>query len=139
MELLLFTQMCSFLWLRLLPALTVYMSNMTGILYEAGTVYLSSPPISSWGPYRSSFQLFVLSYFLSLRSEFCVVMALLFPHKTTYVSSLPPVVCWKVQAYLRCLCLFVHSGVQCISCCVFSVYFLRLVFSMLPVSLSCPF
>jgi hypothetical protein len=39
--------------------------------------------------------------------------------------------------YLRYLCLFVHSGVQHILCCVFA--FLRLVYSMLPVSLDCPF
>ena len=37
-----------------------------------------------------------------------------------------------LMSYLRCLCLFVYSGVQHILCCVF----LRLV---LPVSLDCPF
>jgi hypothetical protein len=41
--------------------------------------------------------------------------------------------------YLRYLCLFVYSNrnVQNILCCVF--YFLRLVYSMLPVSLGFPF
>ena len=39
------------------------------------------------------------------------------------------------MSYLRYLCLFSHSGVQHILCCVF----LRLVYPMLPVSLDCPF
>ena len=37
--------------------------------------------------------------------------------------------------YLCCLCLFAHSGIQNILCCVF----LRLVYPVLPVSLDCPF
>jgi hypothetical protein len=39
------------------------------------------------------------------------------------------------MSYLRYLCLFPHSGVQHILCCVFFVFFL----SVLPVSLDCPF
>jgi hypothetical protein len=39
------------------------------------------------------------------------------------------------MSYLRYLCLFAHSNVQHILCCVF----LRLVYPMLPVSLDCPF
>jgi hypothetical protein len=39
------------------------------------------------------------------------------------------------MSYLYCLCLFAYSGVQHILCCVF----LRLVYSVLPVSLDCPF
>ena len=39
------------------------------------------------------------------------------------------------MSYLRCLCLFAHSGVQHILCCVF----LCIVYHMLPVSLDCPF
>jgi hypothetical protein len=38
---------------------------------------------------------------------------------------------------LRYLCLFAHSDVQHILCCVF--VFLRLVYPMVPVSLDCPF
>ena len=41
------------------------------------------------------------------------------------------------MSYLRYLCLFAHSGVQHLFCCVF--VFLRLVHPMLPVSLDCPF
>ena len=37
----------------------------------------------------------------------------------------------ELVSYLRYLCLFVHSGVQHILCCIF----LRLVYTMLPVSL----
>ena len=39
------------------------------------------------------------------------------------------------MSYLHYLCLFVYSGVLHILCCVC----LRLVYSMLPVSLDCPF
>jgi hypothetical protein len=39
------------------------------------------------------------------------------------------------MSYLRCLCLFAHSGVQHILRCVF----LPIGCSMLPVSLDCPF
>ena len=43
--------------------------------------------------------------------------------------------------YLRYLCLFVHSAVQHILCCVFGLFVvvLCLVYPMLPVSLDCPF
>jgi hypothetical protein len=46
--------------------------------------------------------------------------------------------------YLRYLCLFAHSGVLHILCCVFGffllcLWFLPLVYPMLPVSLDCPF
>jgi hypothetical protein len=39
---------------------------------------------------------------------------------------------------LHYLCLFAHSGVQHILCCVFVFVFLRLVCPMVPVSLDCP-
>jgi len=42
------------------------------------------------------------------------------------------------MSYLRCLCLFAHSGVQHILCCVFVLFFFRLVYPMLPFSLDCP-
>ena len=63
--------------------------------------------------------------------DFCI--------KTMFCSSLPPVVCiWAGSCLiLRYLCLFAHCGVHhifCI-CCVF----LRLVYSILPVALGCPF
>jgi hypothetical protein len=41
------------------------------------------------------------------------------------------------MSYLCYLCLFAHSGVQHILCCVFVLFFF--VLSMLPVSLDCPF
>jgi hypothetical protein len=45
------------------------------------------------------------------------------------------------MSYLCYLCLFVHSGVQRILCCVFVLFVivLSLVYPMLPVSLDCPF
>jgi hypothetical protein len=41
----------------------------------------------------------------------------------------------------RYLCVFVHSGVQCILCCVVALFVsvLCLVYPMLPVLLDCPF
>jgi len=43
------------------------------------------------------------------------------------------------MSYLRCLCLFVYSGIQHVLCCVFDLFFFRLVYLMLPVSLDCHF
>jgi hypothetical protein len=47
--------------------------------------------------------------------------------------------CLRLTSYLRCLCLFVHSGVQRTLCCALFVFCLRLVYPVLPVSLDCPF
>ena len=54
-------------------------------------------------------------------------------------SSVPPVT--GSRTYLRYVCLFAHSGVQHIMCCVFimCVFVLCLVYPMLPSSLECPF
>ena len=45
------------------------------------------------------------------------------------------------MSYLRYLCLFAYSGIQHILCCgfVLFVFVLCLVFTMLPVSMDCPF
>jgi hypothetical protein len=43
------------------------------------------------------------------------------------------------MSYLRCVCLFVHSGVQHILCCVFVLFFFVLSTLRLPVSLDCTF
>ena len=43
-----------------------------------------------------------------------------------------------LTSYLRYLCLFVHSGVQHILCCVFVLFFFILCTLMLSVSLDCP-
>ena len=48
---------------------------------------------------------------------------------------------WGRMSYLRYICLFVHSGVRHILCCVFFVFcfFFRLVYHMLSVSVECQF
>ena len=52
--------------LRLLPDLNVYMNNTTGVFKEAGTAYPSSSSTGFWwGFCCSSFQFFVLSYYVS--------------------------------------------------------------------------
>ena len=58
-----------------------------------------------------------------------------FPHKTMLGSSSPPVVCRGLVLSLRYMCLFAHSGVQRILCCVFVLF----VFVLLLASLDCPF
>ena len=56
----------------------------------------------------------MLSYCVSLRSAFRVVISV-----TIFGSSFPPVVCKRADVLiLRYLCLFVHSGVKHILCCV---------------------
>jgi hypothetical protein len=42
--------------------------------------------------------------------------------KTMFGSFLPPVVCRMAESYFRYLCLFTHSGVQHILCCVFALF-----------------
>jgi len=98
------------------------------------------------------FLVFVLSYYVSLRSEFHVVMSIRinpFSHKND-VRCLIYVICvclvrlylqlfvGGLMSYLRYLCLFAYSDVQHILCCVCFV-FLRLVYPMLPFSLDCQF
>jgi hypothetical protein len=69
-----------------------------------------------------------------------------FRMKTMLGSSFPPVVCRMVDVlFLFYLCLFTHSGVQHILCCVFVLHCLRLVFVLNVASFSglsfldCPF
>jgi len=55
--------------------------------------------------------------------------------KTMFGSSLPPVICKRAHVLFT---LFAYSGVQNILCCIF-VFFLRVVYPMLLVSLDCRF
>ena len=64
--------------IRLLQDLTVYMSN-TRVSYQKQELltlreHLSSSPVFSWGPCCLNISIFVLSYYVSLCSEFRVVM-----------------------------------------------------------------
>ena len=65
--------------------------------------------------------------------------------KTMFGSSLSPVVCRRAHVlFTLCvcvcvLCLFAHSGVQHILCCVFVLFFFVLYTPMLPATLDCPF
>ena len=63
----------------------------------------------------------------------CCDYPLLFPRGSNVRLSLPPVVCKMVSV------LFGDSGIQRILCCVFVLFFLRLVYHVLPVSLDCLF
>ena len=72
----------------------------------------------------------MLSYYVPLRSEFRVVMSI-----TMFCSSLPPVVC---LIYVFCVCLRTVVSKH-ILYCLFALFFLPLVYLMLPVYLDCPF
>jgi len=55
---------------------------------------------------------FVLSYYVSLRSEVHVVMSLRFPHKTMFGSSLPLVVCRRANVLFTLFIFGCYSGAQ---------------------------
>ena len=78
---------------------------------------------------------FVLSYYVSLRSEFRIVMSVMISaYKRCSVHLCLQLFVGGHIFYLRYnFCLFAYSGV------VFCFVFLRLVYPMLPVSLDCPF
>ena len=76
------------------------------------------------GPCCSSFYLFVLSYDVSLRSEFRVVMSVtISAYKRCSIRLHLQVFVGRLMYYLRYLCLFACSGVQQILCCVFVLFF----------------
>ena len=74
----------------------------------------------------------MLSYFVSLRSEFRVAMSVTFSAlKLCSVRLYLQLFVGGLMPYLRYLSLFVYSGIQHILCCVFILFF--------SVSLDCPF
>jgi len=112
------------------------MSNMSYKKQELLTLreYLSSPPEFWWGPCCSSFN-FVLSYYVSSRSEFNVVISItISPYLRCLVRLYFRLFVGGLMSYLHYLCLFAYSGVQHILCCVF----FRIVYPMLPVSVDRP-
>ena len=108
MDLLLFTQIFPFLYhgQDFLPDLTVYISNTAGVLSEAGTAYPSRASEFTPGFLVGSvllilFRFFVLSEYVSLRSEFRVVMAVTISAQKRF----------SVRLYLQ---LFVGGGGSCL-------------------------
>jgi hypothetical protein len=91
---------------------------------------LSSPRVFWWGPCCSPFWFFVLSYYMCVFTFWVTISA----YKRLYLQLFVR----GVMSYLRCLCLFVYSGVQHVLC-FFLFFFLRLVYPMFSVSLVCPF
>ena len=66
----------------------------------------------------------MLSYYVSLHSEFRVVMS--FRNSASKRSSVRlylQLFVGGLMSYLRYLCLFTHNGVQHILCCVFVLFF----------------
>ena len=93
---------------------------------------MSSPVVFRWGRVAPVFSFFVLSYYVSLRSEFRVVMPVtISAWKWCSVRLFLRLFVGGRMSYLRYLCLFAYCGVQHILRCFSS--------SMLPVSLDCPF
>ena len=79
---------------------------------------------------------FVLSYYMPLRSGFHVVMSFaISAYKRDSVRLYYQFFIDGCMSYLRYLCLFVYSGVQHILCCGFVLF----LFVLLPVSPDCPF
>ena len=92
--------------------------------------------------------LFALSYYVSLRSEFRVVMSVTIPAlKRCSVRLFLQSFVEGLMAYLHYVCLFGYRGVQHILCCVCVCLFgffcccccCFSVLCTLPVSLDCPF
>ena len=68
--------------------------------------------------------MFVLSYCVSLRSEFRVVMSVtISAYKSCSVRLYLQLFVRELMSYLPYLCLFDHSSVQSILCCVFVLFF----------------
>ena len=97
--------------------------------------HLSSSPVFCGVRVAHLFSFCVLYYYVSLRSEFRVVISVLISHKydVRFVLYLQLFVGGRMS-YLRYLCLFPHTGGQHILRCVFVVFF----FILLSVSLNCP-
>ena len=72
------------------------MSNTESALLEVGTAYLSGTS-----------EFFVLSYYVSLRSEFRIVMSV----KNCAKTNVPFIFASSCLFFLRYLCLFAYSGV----------------------------
>jgi len=112
---------------RLLPDLTVYMSNTVGVLLEAGTAYPSRAPEFTTGFLVGS----VLLIFLVL----CVVLLCIFRFwvrcsgvrydfhiKTMFGSSLPPVLC-SCACLIHVICFYLRIVVSNTYCVVFLLCF----------------
>ena len=81
-------------------------------------------PFAWWGRAAHHFIFFVLSCYVSLRSEFRVGMSITISVKKRCSGRLClQLFLGECMSYLRYLCLFSHSGVQCILCCVFVFVF----------------
>ena len=117
---------------RLLPYLTVYMSSTASVLQEAGIDFPSRAPKSIPVFWVGSMLLIFLVFLICVP---CCDVLDVFIIKMMFGSSLLPVVCRGVKSYLCYVCLFAHTGVQHILCCVF----LRVVCPALPISLDCQF
>ena len=108
---------------------------------------VNETPINMWRCYltnyvKDRYQLnyflylfgFLFCHYVSLRSEFRVVLPLQFPHrKQCSVRRYHHLFVGGIMSWLRYMCLLSHSGVQCILC----FGFLRFVYPMLPFSLDC--
>jgi hypothetical protein len=95
------------------------MSNMAGVLYEAGTAYPSRassrihPALLVWCILLMLSVVFVITYYMSLSSDFHI--------KTMFGSSLPPVF-WESSCliYVVCVCLrIVVTNTYCVAICFY--------------------
>jgi len=79
--------------------------------------------VLSWSPrLRTTKQILLLCRYFGLLSRF--------PPKTVLGSSLSQFYVGELMSFLHYLCLFAHSGVQCILCCVCVLLFLLVLYTL---------
>jgi hypothetical protein len=118
MDLLLFTQMFSFLYhCQSIYRTWLYIWITRRVSYKKQELltlceHLNSPPVFWWGPCCSSFQFFVLSYCICVFTFWvlCCDVQYDFRIKAMFGSFLPPVVC---LIYVILLCVFTFLVLYC--------------------------
>ena len=101
--------------------------------------HLSSPPFYDGARVAHLFSFFVLSCFVSLRSQFRVLMSYDFRIITLFGSSYLQFFVGGRMFYLRYVCLFAYNDVQHILYCVFVLFFFVLCTLCCQFFLDCPF
>ena len=111
--------------LRLLSDLTVYRSNTEDVLSEARSAYSSRPlvftPVFWWGACCS---VFVLFYYVSLRSQFCLVMLVTITALKRCSIRHYPQLCLGGSCLIYIICVCLRIVVFNTYCVVFSNVYL---------------
>ena len=108
---------------RLLPDLIVYMSTTAGVFLRSGkSLTFASNWIHAQFFVESMLLIFfVLCYYVSLRSEFRVMISVTISRQKDVRVCLQLFI-GGIMSYLRCLWLLAYRGVQHILCCGFILH-----------------